>query len=217
MLYRAETDEDTLHSIKKIIAQEAIFFPQEKFEKRLQATDKHPHLILSANGFRMRRANKEMWNKYISEGKATEEDRKKRRTALVNLEDSQETIYVTDNANDRFKSTFKGAGLEFAPGKYEICHIGNATVHDPATFGAIPNLVFLPRWIASATDHLVKIQDFLLEKSYSLYHSAMQESMKDFEVDKFFLLLCNNDKGRFSSIQAHADADKYQWKKTDRK
>ena len=217
MIYSGDISTEQLLKLKEIIASESVFFPERNFKKRLKNQKENPHLILSSNVLRIRRANSEMWMNYISKGEATEADKKKRRLDLINLENPQEMIHVTDNANNRFKGIFKEAGLEFTSKKYEICHIGNDTVHNLATFGAIPNLVFLPRWIASATDHLVEIQDFLLEKSYSLYYPAMQENMKDFDIDKFFLQLCNNDHTRFREIQAHVDADKYQWKKTDSK
>lgn len=216
-MYSGEISAEQLLKLKEIIASEAVFFPKRNFEDRLKNQKENPHLILSSYGFRMRRANSKMWKEYIDAGKATMDDKTKRRANLVCHENPQEMIYVTDNANSRFKGTFKEAGLEFTSKKYEICHIGNNTVHDLATFGAIPNLVFLPRWIASATDHLVEIQDFLLEKSYSLYYLVMQEHMKDFDIDQFFQRLCNNDPKRFEAIQAHVDANKYQWKKTDSK
>lgn len=214
MLFSAEIDACTLHSIKKIIAREAVFFPEEKFADRLQSSDTYPHLILSANGYRMRRATTEMWKQYFLQGKVAEDDKKKRRTELVNLENLQETIYVTDNANSRIKKTFKDAGLVFADKKYEICHIGKNTAHNLETFGAIPNLVFLPRWIASPTDHLEEIENFLLSKSYSLYYGDMKKYTPKFDVDRFFLLLCGNDEKRYELIKNSDDMNKYDWERS---
>lgn len=211
--YDGDIDSDSLEAIKQIIAKEAVFLPPADFEKRFDGS-KYPHLILSAKGYRMRRYNQDMWKKYMSEKLATETDKKNRRVALKNIDNQSETIYVTDNANGRIRTTFKAAGLVFANNKYEICHIGQNTVHSVDTFGAIPNLVMLPRWIASATDHSEEIVDFLLEKSFSLYFEIMKNNKGQVEAENLFLSLCGNNEERFKKIKKLQQINKYTWKKT---
>ena len=196
-----------LAGIKEIIASEAVFYPAEKFQERLQSQQSHPHLILSSNGYRMCRINSAIKKEYAKNGI----EGLTRRFAAQSLSDSTETIYFTDNGNNRINTTFKQAGYNFESKKYEICHIGKDTTHSVETFGAIPNLVYLPRWIASASDHSDEIIEFLLKKSYSLYSSIMKKYMPDFDVNNFFLLLCNKNEVLFNSIQNDEDVKKYHW------
>ena len=213
VIFSGNIDSDSLETIKKIIAKEAVFLPPSDFEKRFDGS-KYPHLILSAKGYRMQRYNQNMWKKYIGKGLASEIDKKKRRVALKNINNPSETIYVTDNANNRIRTTFKAAGFVFADKKYEICHIGKNKAHSVDTFGAIPNLVMLPRWIASATDHLQEIEDFLLEKSYSLYFEIMKNNNKEKEAEKLFSSLCGDESTRFEKIKQLKQVNKYIWEKT---
>ena len=204
-----------LTCIKEIIANEAVFYPVEKFQERLQEQNPYPHLILSSKGYRMCRINKEIKEEYDKNG-IKDLARRSEVKALSNeggtTHFTEETIHFTDNGNARINTTFRQAGYTFESKKYEICHIGKETTHSVKTFGAIPNLVYLPRWIASATDYSDEIIEFLLKKSYSLYSSIMKEYMQDFDVDKFFLLLCNGNETLLNTIQNDEDVKKYHWK-----
>ena len=217
MLFLGKIEDTSLVEIKKIIAKEAVFYPRKKFEERLQTKEKNQHLILHKT-FRMCRINQKIRKQYTNAGLSSPQ----RRTIAPNLLEMQEDIYFTDNGNAEINRAFREIGFLFNSGKYEFCHIGTDTAYHPETFGTIPNLVYLPRWIASTTDHLPEIQDFLLAKSYSLYGDLMKKYMTASETAKFFISLCNqynshaqDKRKKFETIKNKTDIDKYQWEKTD--
>ena len=205
-----DLEDQDVDTIKRIIAQIAIFYPVKEFEKYLDANSnsdfdvvkKYPYLIFShqrgGQPCRMRRINEDFIREYrrLWEGSLSEEEKScqpapedvRRNKYLIDPykffeSDEREIIKASDNGNSCFNREFASVlsnayGHNIPKGKYEICHIGGNTVHHLDYFAAIPNIVYVPRWFAGATDHLPAVRRFLAGISYRLYGEILRKKCR---------------------------------------
>lgn len=141
-IFRSNLQDCDLFPIMQLVAKSAIFCPVSVFNAFIEEHKSH----LLAPNTRRRRASE-------PRGKVGD-------------------IRYDDNTypNTRLKDLIRRhCGVDFVSGTFNLCHIWQDTAYEVEYFSAIPNLVLLPRELASLSDYSQEICDLLAYRSFELY------------------------------------------------